>query len=90
MEGRRGAELVGVIYISASHCPCAPLQHTSWLHAKPQEIYYIKSQVCVPNRYYSPCLLFIEKPWNSISRLPAHLPKILDTSPEKQIPSLPN
>lgn len=41
MEGRRGAELVGVIYISASHCFCAPLQHTSPRRTKSQEMYYI-------------------------------------------------
>lgn len=34
---------------------------------------------------YNTLPLFIENTWNSISHLRAHLPKILDTSPEKQM-----
>lgn len=42
MEGCRTTELVGVIYISTSHCFCAPLQHTNSLCTEPQEMYWFK------------------------------------------------
>lgn len=81
MEGCRGAGLVGVIYISASHCPCAPRLPPS------------PPALCTGPQRGATCVrAFSTKTWHFIPlllRSPAHLALKYWTLLAKQMNSFP-